>query len=217
MNSPKIPESFGFYAILTEPLRGYDYCTRLFVDYKISFVQLRMKGAPKDAVMKTAQTMRKITAGTATRLIINDSPEVARDVWADGVHIGQNDVSYDEARRIVGADAVIGMSTHSVAQMREACAQGPGYVGAGPVWATPTKKVPDPVIGIDGMKAMLSEATVPVVAIGGITVDYLSAVLSAGARNFCMVRPITEAAEPEKVLKRILAVYKEYSPERGAI
>jgi thiamine-phosphate pyrophosphorylase len=80
----------------------------------------------------------------------------------------------------------------------------------GPVYATPTKKTPDPVIGIDGMKKMLAQATVPAVAIGGITLENLPLVLSAGAKNFCMVRPITTAHEPEKVLRKILMVCRDF-------
>ncbi len=205
-----IPYSFGFYGILTDPVRGYEYCTKLFVDYQIAFVQLRMKDAPRDAVVNTARAMREITRGTATRLIINDDPEIAREAGADGVHLGQSDMPYADARRIVGENAIIGLSTHSVAQMRAACGHAPGYVGVGPVYATPTKKKPDPVIGITGMKEMIGQATVPAVAIGGITLENLPLVLSAGAKNFCMVRPVTTSAEPETTLKRILAVYKQY-------
>lgn len=205
-----IPNSFGFYGILTDPVRGYEYCTKLFVDYKIAFVQLRMKDAPRDAVVETARAMREITSGTTTRLIINDDPEIAKEIGAEGVHLGQSDMPYQEARRIAGKNAIIGLSTHSVAQVRAACALSPGYVGVGPVYATPTKKIPDPAVGIDGMKAMLAKATVPAVAIGGITLENLALVLSAGAKNFCMVRPITTSAEPETTLRRILAVCKKY-------
>jgi thiamine-phosphate pyrophosphorylase len=202
--------NFGFYAILTGPVRGYEYCTRLFVDHEIAFVQLRMKDAPKDAVIETAEKMRAVTQRTKTRLIINDNPDIAARVAADGVHVGQSDMPYQEARRIVGGAAIVGISTHSVKQMRQACALRPDYVGMGPVYATPTKKNPDPVIGLDGMKNMLAAATVPAVAIGGITLENLPLVLAAGAKNFCMVRPITQAQEPEKVLKEILRIYQEH-------
>lgn len=197
---------FGFYAILTDPVRGYEYCTRLCVDYEVAFVQLRMKDAPAKAVEGTARLMAAITAGTKTRLIVNDDPAIARRTGADGVHIGQGDMPYSQAREIVGKAAIIGVSTHSVEQMKKACVLRPDYVGVGPVYATPTKKNPDPVIGLDGMKAMLAAATVPAVAIGGITLENLPLVLEAGARNFCMVRPITQAGEPEKVLKEILKI-----------
>jgi thiamine-phosphate pyrophosphorylase len=206
----KIPSEFGFYAILSDPVRGYEYCTKLFVDYEIAFVQLRMKDKPEDLVLKTARAMREITSGTKTRLIVNDNPYIAKAIGADGVHVGQNDMPYNEARSIVGKVVIIGMSTHSVKQTQEACGLKPDYIGVGPVFATPTKKKPDPVIGIDGMKEMLAQATVPAVAIGGITIQNLPLVLEAGAKNFCMVRPITTSRDPERVLKEILKVYRDY-------
>jgi thiamine-phosphate pyrophosphorylase len=182
----------------------------LVVDYEIAFVQLRMKEAPEAEILKIAEKMREITSGTKTRLIINDNPNIAKAVGADGVHVGQNDMPYNEAKNIVGEEAIVGMSTHSVQQMRDACRLKPDYVGVGPVYATPTKKNPDPVIGLDGMKEMLTQATVPAVAIGGITLENLPQVLSAGAKNFCMVRPITTAQEPEQVLREILKVYRDF-------
>jgi thiamine-phosphate pyrophosphorylase len=206
----KIPDTFGFYAILTDPVRGYEYCTRLLVDYEVAFVQLRMKDAPEAEIIKTAEKMREITNGTKTRLIINDNPNIAKTIGADGVHVGQNDMPYNEARNIVGEKAIVGMSTHSVKQIRDACRLKPDYVGVGPVYATPTKKKPDPVIGINGMKTMLAQANVPAVAIGGITLENLPLVLEAGAKNFCMVRPITTTQNPEKMLKEMLKVYRDF-------
>jgi thiamine-phosphate pyrophosphorylase len=201
---------FGFYAILTDPLRGYDYCTRLLVDYEIAFVQLRMKDAPKEAVEGTARLMRGITEGTKTKLIVNDEPAIAALVKADGIHIGQKDMPYAQAREIVGDAAIIGVSTPTFESAKSACALNPDYLGIGPVYATPTKKDHDPEIGIDGMKNMLAVATVPHVAIGGISLQRLPLVLAAGAKNFCMVSPITQSDDPEKVLKEILKIYRDF-------
>jgi thiamine-phosphate pyrophosphorylase len=209
INNMKISDSFGFYAILTDPVRGYEYCTKVLVDNEIAFIQLRMKDKPEDLILETARAMHEIILGTKTRLIINDNPIIAKAVGADGVHVGQNDMPYNEARNIVGEEAIVGVSTHSLKQMQDACRLKPDYVGVGPVYATPTKKKPDPVIGIDGMKKMLAQATVPAVAIGGITMEKLPQVLEAGARNFCMVRPITTAKEPEKVVREIIKIYKD--------
>jgi thiamine-phosphate pyrophosphorylase len=206
----QIPTSFGLYAILTDPLKGYDYMTQLFVDHKIACIQLRMKNEPSDEILKTAERLRKITAGSASLFIINDSPEIAAKVNADGVHLGQDDMPYDKARKIVGPDSVIGLSTHSPAQTSAACALKPDYIGIGPVFPTPTKANPDPVIGIRGMQEMISLATVAPVAIGGIDLSNLRSVLEAGAKNFCMVRQLMRAENPEKVLQDTLNIYKEY-------
>jgi len=178
--------------------------TSLLVDYGVHVVQLRMKGAPKPIVIDTALQMRKITEGTNTLLIINDDPQIAVEVGADGVHIGQGDMSYTDARMIVGDDMLIGVSTHNPRQTMDACKLPADYIGVGPVFATPTKKIPDPVIGIDGMREMLSASTVQAVAIGGINLENLPTVLAAGAKNFCMVRQLTQSENPKSVLEEII-------------
>ncbi|GBU21689.1 thiamine phosphate synthase [Fibrobacteres bacterium R8-0-B4] len=201
-----LPESFGFYSILTDPLKGYGYMTSLLVDYGVSAVQLRMKGAPTPLVIDTALQMRKITEGTDTLLIINDDPHIAVEAGADGVHIGQGDMPYNDVRAIVGDDMLIGVSTHNIDQTINACRLPADYIGVGPVFATPTKKNPDPVIGIDGMRKMLSASTVPAVAIGGIDLGNLPTVLAAGAKNFCMVRQLTRSENPKSVLEEMLLI-----------
>jgi len=205
-----LPQCFGFYSVLTDPVKGYDYMTALLVDNGMPFVQLRMKDVPKKSVVDTALRMRKITDGSDTRLIINDNPHIAVEVGADGVHIGQSDVSYKEARSIVDNDMIIGVSTHNAQQVIDTCRVPPDYIGAGPVFPTPTKKIPDPAIGIDGMKEMLELSTVPAVCIGGIDLGNLHQVLDAGAKNFCMVRQFTQSENPEAVLKEILRIYSQY-------
>ncbi|MDR2579246.1 MAG: thiamine phosphate synthase [Chitinispirillales bacterium] len=198
-----LPECFGFYSVLTDPIKGYDYLTSLLVDNGMPVVQLRMKGVSDEIIIKTALRMRKITDGTGTRLIINDSPRIAVEVAADGVHIGQSDISYEDARKIVGDDMLIGISTHNPQQTRAACLLQPDYIGIGPVFTTPTKKIPDPPIGLSGMKEMLALSTVPAVCIGGIDLDNLPRVLEYGAKNFCMVRQFTQSENPAAVLREI--------------
>jgi thiamine-phosphate pyrophosphorylase len=200
--------NFGFYAILTNPAVGYGRLAGILVKYDVAFIQLRMKNAPKNDVWRTARALRTITAGSNTKFIINDDPKLAADIGADGVHLGQGDMGYAEARAVVGESSIIGLSTHNVDQVRAACALGPDYIGVGPVFATPTKKIPDPVIGVDGMRDMLAAATVPAVAIGGINRENLEAVIKAGAKNFSMVRPLNETKDPESVLKQILDCYR---------
>lgn len=204
----KVPESFGFYAILTDPLHGYSDTTRILVDLGVPFCQLRMKAQSGPVVAATAQEMRRITEGTNTRLIINDYPEIAKEAGADGVHLGQDDMPYEEARDLLGPEAVIGISTHTPEQTTRACRKHPDYIGIGPVYATPTKNNPDPAVGLNGMRQMLADATVPAVCIGGISVDLLPTVLGAGARNFSMVRPVCQATDPGSVVAEILRRYR---------
>jgi thiamine-phosphate pyrophosphorylase len=209
MNS-HVPDNFGLYSILTNPKRGYDYTTHILVDYEVPFIQLRIKDTTEYKVLRIAEKLRTITEGTSSRLIINDYPRVALDSGADGVHIGQDDMPFEQVREMVGPDILIGLSTHNTDQTVDACKKMPDYIGIGPVYATPTKKIPDPVLGIDGMKKMLDKATVPAVCIGGISLERLSEVLKAGAKNFCMVRPVCEADDPGKVAKNIIKVFNDY-------
>jgi thiamine-phosphate pyrophosphorylase len=211
-----IGRSFGFYAILTNPVIGYGRLAGILVKYGVPFLQLRMKDASRNDVWRTARALRTITAGSGTRFIINDDPRLAADIGADGVHLGQTDMGYADARRVVGDDAIIGLSTHNRDQMRAACECNPDYVGVGPVFSTPTKKTPDPTIGIQGMRDLLGIATVPAVAIGGITVENLAEVVGAGAQNFSLVRPLNESRNPEAVLKQILEAYRRAIAGRAA-
>lgn len=206
---PTVLNNFGFYAILTNPKRGYDYVANILVENSVPFIQLRMKDTSEYKILRMAEKLRPIVEGTGSLLIINDYPRVAFDSGADGVHVGQDDMPIEQVREIVGPDAIIGLSTHSHEQTEEACNKIPDYIGIGPVYATPTKKIPDPVLGIEGMKTMLDKATVPAVCIGGISLEKLPEVLQAGAKNFCMVRPVCRADDPGKVVKNINKIYNE--------
>jgi thiamine-phosphate pyrophosphorylase len=200
-----VDADIGFYGILTKPVLGYERLAEIMVEHGVKIIQLRMKDQPRREVEAVAHRLRGIIP-PGHIFIVNDDPEIAREVGADGVHIGQDDMEYSAARRIVGADAIIGLSTHNPVQTRAACALAPDYIGVGPVFATPTKEIPDPVIGLDGMAEMLALATVPAVAIGGIELENAADVVAAGARFLCAVRAINQAADPGAVLERFHAI-----------
>jgi thiamine-phosphate diphosphorylase len=184
------------------------------VAHSVRFIQLRIKDAPEKKIIRIARSLRKITAGTTSRFIINDSPALAREVQADGVHLGQVDTSYEKARQILGAEAIIGLSTHSVEQARTACALRPDYIAMGPVFSTLTKQNTDPVIGLSGLKRMLEVATVPTVAIGGIDHSNISRVLGVGVRNVAAIGCISQSKDPAASLKRLIGIIEERDGER---
>jgi len=186
-----INNQFGFYAVLTDPLVGYEEMTRILVDHRIAFVQLRMKDATQDTIKRIAEKMRSITLGSSTGFIINDCPEIADEICADGVHIGQDDYPIEDVRAMIKPGMIVGLSTHSPSQTIDACLRNPDYIGVGPVYTTPTKKA---------------------VAIGGIDFSNLRDVLSAGAKNFCMVRQLTKSEKPSQVLSEMKKIYNEYYP-----
>jgi thiamine-phosphate pyrophosphorylase len=214
----KAPESMakrldiGLYGILTDPVVGYERLAAIMVGKGLRVIQLRIKDAPRDEVVAVARRVRAVVP-PGVAFIVNDDPEIALAVGADGVHLGQDDMPYREARRLLGDAAVIGLSTHNPAQTAAACALGPDYVGVGPVFATPTKKVPDPVIGLDGMRRMLALATVPAVAIGGIDHSNVAAVVAAGAEHVCAVRCVNGSGDPGSEIDRILHVLETKEEE----
>jgi thiamine-phosphate pyrophosphorylase len=124
--------------------------------------------------------------------------------------LGQDDAKPDEARAVLGKDAVIGLSTHNINQTKAAQNEKIDYIGIGPVYATPTKQIPDPVLGIEKMKEMVDNSCLPSVCIGGIDFERIKTVLQAGAHNFCAVRLLNESKNPKIVLSKILKEYENY-------
>jgi thiamine-phosphate pyrophosphorylase len=148
--------------------------------------------------------MRRITAGTETLFIVNDDPDIACESEADGVHVGQDDMDPEEIRRRFPDLKIVGLSTHSPAQACASNAKPVDYIGVGPVYSTPTKDIPDPVLGLDTMAEMIRIAHRPAVAIGGIDAARLGNVLAAGARNFAVVRAICKSPDPYGAIMRLL-------------
>ena len=209
-------EDFGFYLVMTDPVVGYERCCEAAVKAGVRMVQLRMKDAPRGEVAATARALRSITAGTATNLIINDDPSVAAECGADGVHVGQGDMPVSEVRRRYPSLGIVGLSTHNLAQVRAAAAERPDYIGVGPVYATPTKKIPDPTLGPETAGRMIAEAPCPAVAIGGLDFETLPSAIAAGARNYAVVRAVCRSSDPYAAIMRIAEVAKRAAGGRGA-
>ena len=197
-------ELFGLYLVLTDPVAGYERCAEAAVACVVRYLQLRMKTAPREDVRATGARLRAITRGTATNFIVNDDVELARDLDADGVHLGQDDLSLAEARRLWPTPGKrFGLSTHNAAQAAAAVALAPDYIGVGPVFTTPTKTVPDPVLGLAAMGAILRASPLTTVAIGGIDAGNLSQVFAHGAVNFAVVRSVNRAHDPVAAIKAL--------------
>ena len=161
----------------------------------VDLLQLRAKNCPAREIEKLAGELRAITACRNVPLIINDHPEIARDVGAEGLHLGQDDLPSAEARRIVGADCAVGKSTHSVDQAIRAFYEGADYIGFGPIFATPTK--PDYLpIGLEEIEKVHDAVRIPIFCIGGIKLDNLAKVIEAGARRVVIVSGLLQARDP---------------------
>lgn len=206
---------FGLYLVVTNPLTSYERCCEAAVTAGIKFVQLRLKHASRETVLEHARNFRSITSGSQTRFILNDNPEWADEAGADGVHLGQSDGDLAEARRAWPQLKIFGLSTHSLTQAQAAARVAPDYIGVGPVFATPTKEIPDPTLGITHMAEMVSVAPCPAVAIGGIDHQNLRSVLEAGARNFAVVRDVCRSSEPLSAIRRLQDIWREVEAHRN--
>lgn len=204
---------FGLYLVLTDPVAGYERCAEAAVAEGVRMVQLRMKGAARDEVVRVGRRLRGITRGSGTSLIVNDDPWAAAECDADGVHLGQGDLPLAEARRILAPGRRVGLSTHDEAQAAGAAAQAPDYVGVGPIWATPTKRIPDPVLGLERAARIARSVNVPAVGIGGIDAARLPAVLAAGFRSFAVVRHVCGSADPRAAIAELMAIWRVYAAQ----
>ena len=208
------PERFGLYLVLTNPLTGYEQCAEAAVKAGVRYLQLRMKQMSRPDLVQMARRVRAITAGSATRFIVNDDADVAAEVGADGVHLGQGDESLAAARKRYPELTVFGLSTHNEEQADAARLLAPSYIGVGPVFATPSKALPDPVLGLDRAGGILRATPLTAVAIGGIDAQNLPQVLAAGAVNFAVVRAVCAQADPYAAICRLQALARDSEASR---
>jgi len=198
---------FGFYLVMTDPVVGYAKCAEAAVKAGVRIVQLRMKHASREEILREAREVRRVTAGTGTLFIVNDDPLIASEVEADGVHVGQDDMAPDEVRSRYPDLRIVGLSTHNPDQVRASVTQPVDYIGVGPVYATPTKDIPDPTLGLETMGRMIAAAAHPAVAIGGIDATRLPDVIAAGARNFAVVRAVCRSSDPYSTIMDFKRLY----------
>ena len=175
----------------------------------VDIVQLRDKSATEDELRAAADTFRRVCDRTGTLFILNDFPGLAVQVGADGVHVGQEDVHPDHARRVVGPDLIIGRSTHGPDQLDAAADEDVDYVAVGPVHPTPTKEG-RPAIGIEPIRYAARRSSHPWFAIGGLDPTTLPDVLEAGARRVVVVRFVCDADDPTEAcwtLRKAVGAY----------
>jgi thiamine-phosphate pyrophosphorylase len=171
----------------------------------VDIVQLRAKSFIPDDVRWFAEQIHPVTASAGVPFVINDYPEVAGEMGAEGVHVGQEDHPVDRARELAGYRTVIGKSTHSIAQAMAAAAEDTDYLGFGPLLATPTK--PDyPPIGLQDIRTVHEMIKKPIFCIGGIKLENLAQVIEAGARRVVIVSGILQATDIEAYCRKAKAM-----------
>lgn len=175
------------------------------------WIQLRMKDVAVETVRQLAEELKKACENHHALLIIDDYVEVAREVKADGVHLGKNDMPIEEARKILGEGFIIGGTANTFEDVKRHYEAGADYLGIGPFRFTTTKKNLSPVLGLEGyrnIKQQMIEADIilPAVAIGGITVEDIPAILATGIEGIAMSGAILQAHDPDAEIKRILTM-----------
>lgn len=162
----------------------------------VTCVQLREKDCTTRQFIEEARLLKAILQHVGIPLIINDRLDVALAVGADGVHLGQKDMSIADARRLAGSALVIGISAESLEDAVRAEAEGADYIGISPVFSTATKKDAATPLGLDGIRRIRAAVSLPLVGIGGITADNAAAVIAAGADGVAVVSAIVAASCP---------------------
>ena len=196
------------YPITDRHLSGLSHAEQvaLLSDGGATLIQLREKVDPPLRFFAQAEAALRVARDRGVRIIINDRVDIALALKADGVHLGQEDLTPEVARRVLGNDAIIGFSTHNLEQARLAAQMPVDYVAIGPIFATTTKQSANPPVGLEGLgRARQTLGTIPLVAIGGITGENIRPVLEAGAEVVAVISDIWESALEAPVrIKRLL-------------
>ncbi|MBU1209514.1 MAG: thiamine phosphate synthase [Proteobacteria bacterium] len=176
-------------------------------------VQYRAKEKNASDKYRECQEIRRLTREACATFIVNDHPDLALMVEADGVHLGQEDYPIEAVRQLVGKEMIIGISTHSPLQAEDAIRRGADYIGVGPLFRTTTKKNVCEPVGLDYLDYAVSRVSIPFVALGGIKVHNVSEVRRHGARCIALVTEIVGASDIRRTISEILAALKEGEAE----
>ena len=188
---------------------GYVEGARMALEGGCRWIQLRMKDASDDEVRKAAAEIQPMCKAHDAIFLLDDRVELAKELKADGVHLGKNDMPVDEARRVLGEEFIIGGTANTFDDIERLSRQGADYIGCGPFRFTTTKKNLAPVIGIEGYRDIIEKMEaagidLPVVAIGGITADDIEDILATGVRGIAVSGTVLRAENPVAMMKQII-------------
>ncbi|MBW3605862.1 MAG: thiamine phosphate synthase [Actinobacteria bacterium] len=198
----------GLYLVTDRGLIGDRRITDVVtaaVEGGASCVQVREKDASTRELVEIATRLRYLLHSLGVPLIVNDRIDVALAVGADGVHLGQRDMDYPTARRLLGPDAVVGLSVETMEEVGQADAYDVDYLGVSPIFATPTKRDTRGAWGLDGLARVRRRSQHPLVAIGGLDVSNAAAAVEAGADAVAVVSAICAASNPRQAAAELVA------------
>lgn len=184
---------------------------RMALEGGCRWIQLRMKGATDDEVRPVALAAQRLCREAGATFIIDDRVELVRELHADGVHLGRNDMPIREARRLLGRDAIIGGTANTFEEVMAHYESTADYIGCGPFRFTTTKQKLAPVLGLDGYRTIISEMQaahigIPVVAIGGITDEDIPDILQTGISGIALSGTVLRAADPVQKMKQLINI-----------
>jgi thiamine-phosphate pyrophosphorylase len=179
-------------ALITSPERD---CAASLVEAGVRLLQYRNKSAPARQYLDSSRALAEMLCPKGVSFFVNDRPDVAFLTGASGVHVGQDDLDAEQARRVVGDGKLVGVSTHNLEQFERAAASSADYIAVGPVFSTSSKANPDPVVGVDFIRKVRSLTDKPIVAIGGITLERAASVIEAGADSVAVISGILSAPD----------------------
>ncbi len=202
------------YVILDAALSGAGPAenARMLTEEGVRLIQYRGKRVSAREQLAICRPLAALFHSHKTTFIVNDRPDLAALSGAGGVHVGQDDLSVEDARRVVGDALWVGVSTHNLEQVRRAARGSADYVAVGPVYPTATKAHPGPVVGTELIRQARAETEKPLVAIGGITLERAAEVMEAGADALVVVSDIWKAPDPRERIRQ----YQELLARNGA-
>jgi thiamine-phosphate pyrophosphorylase len=205
------------YAILDGGLaqRSRTELVEIWVSAGVRLIQYRDKLSSPAQVCAEAKELIARLAQSGALLIVNDRPDIAAIAGAAGVHVGQDDLGVEQARRFCAPPRWVGVSTHNLDQVRAAAATSADYIAVGPIFPTGTKQNPDPVVGIEFLREARRLTAKPLVAIGGITLDRAAEVLRAGADSIAVVRDLVSGEDPAVRARAFVAVAAKAIADRN--
>lgn len=191
------------------PQISYAEGIRMALEGGCRWIQLRMKDAPAEEIIACAEEVLPLCRRHGAKFLLDDHVELVRQLGADGVHLGKNDMPVDEARKILGTDIIIGGTANTIEDIIRLHKQGADYIGCGPFRFTTTKKNLSPILGLDGYKSIVLKMKelgidLPIVAIGGITVEDIPAVMETGVSGIALSGAILGAPDPVEMTARII-------------
>lgn len=211
-------KNFGLYIVMTNPLLGYKTFTEICVQEEVPLLQIRDKYLTDRELLTLCKRLKAITEGSKTRFIVNDRPDICLLTKADGLHLGQDDLPWQEVLPYLPENILLGVSTHNLKQVQDVITQiiegkdnfKPDYLSFGPIYPTVAKEKPDPATGVEALKIVLNLSPIPVVAIGGLFPENLPNVLAVGAQNPAFIRHFTLSQEPAELKAKIREMQSQF-------